>query len=80
MEDLLKNKKVIVSQDWDDDGEINFILIVDTKDFDNAVKVLVREKESFKRSESDYEMLSDAISFGLEDAGIDYLMPDFEEL
>ena len=81
MEDMLNDKTIITYQDREDDGEIHFILIIYKNDFEKAMAIIERAKESFDyNEESEYEMLSDAVFYGLKDAGIKCLMPDFEEL
>jgi hypothetical protein len=80
MKKLFKDKKVIVSQESDDFGDIDFILVVNAEDYDRTLEIVQHVVELFNEGESTHYMLSDAVLFALEEHGISFVMPDFESL
>ena len=79
MKDLLKGKMIITYQNWGDDGELIFVLIVDRGNFAKTMDIIDELKYTFYSEGSEYEMFSDAVYYALEAEGIECLMPDFEE-
>jgi sulfopyruvate decarboxylase TPP-binding subunit len=77
MKNLLKDKAVIISTS---DCEIDFLFVVEQQNRATAINIIEQQKKLIENGSSDYEMLSDAVYYALEDASIEFTMPDFDEV
>jgi len=82
MNDLLKSKSMLISvSDCDYGTEIDFVAVVNEKDYAEAVNCIKQAKKDFYDAEYEgeyYKKLSDMVCDRLEEQKIEYLMPDFD--
>ena len=77
MEYLLNGKKVIV---LNMDFEISCIFIVNESDYLQSIEIIKKAAKQWEERDTVGDLLSDVIAFALEEAGIDFFMPKFEEV
>ena len=79
MKNLLDGKMIIVSTS---DCELDFVLIINRKDYAATMNTVEQAKKEFFDYDNtvEFELLTDYVSEKLEVAGIEFIMPDFEEI